>query len=519
MGEHPSSIGRYEILAPLGKGGMAEVFVGRTTGEGGFERLVAVKRILPELAETADFVAMFTDEARISAELSHSNIGQVYEFGKEQDSYFIAMEYIQGVHLRRLYRLFGKLKKIPPPGMAAYVMTNVCAALEHAHTRCDKEGRSLNIIHRDVSPSNVLVTFEGEIKLIDFGIARARERVHETSASSLKGKFAYMSPEQAYGRELDQRSDIFGAGILLFEMLTRRNPFEDENDLSTLERVREARVVPPRRVVAEVPAELERICLKALQRDPAERYASAAQMQAELEAFHFKVGYGRRQLARLMGKAFSRQRDQTRALLRQQVTGSTDAGTAGSSPAARSSLPRLVLQLAAVLAVVSVVAVVGDKVLDWIYPDSTAETSAPPSLTKRPAAKPLPAEAASARRVASLAPRQHRVTVQTEVPAARCTAARDGGPVQQVPCSLSAPAGQQIKLEVFSGQQRLFSETWTVDADRVIKLDLVQPRPARAPGVKRGVRKPRHPPKRPPRKPAAGPSTAEPDPDDKEVEW
>ncbi len=138
MGALPTHIGRYEILASLGKGGMAEVFLGRATGEGGFERLVAVKRILPDLAETPDFVEMFTDEARISAGLSHGNIGQVYEFGRSDDSYFIAMEYVQAVHLRKIYRVFGKMKKIPPPGLAAYVMANVCAALEHAHTRTEQ---------------------------------------------------------------------------------------------------------------------------------------------------------------------------------------------------------------------------------------------------------------------------------------------------------------------------------------------------------------------------------------------
>ena len=330
MAELPTQIDKYEVLARLGKGGMAEVFLGRSTGEGGFERLVAVKRILPALVERPSFVEMFMDEARISAELRHSNIGQVYEFGRAGEAYFIAMEYIEGVHLKALYRHFGRVKQIPPPPMAAYLMANVCAALEHAHTRRDSQGRPRNIIHRDVSPSNVLVTFDGEVKLIDFGIARARQRVHETSVSSLKGKFAYMSPEQARGKELDPRSDIFGAGVLLFELLTRCNPFEDDSDLSTLERVRAAKVIPPTKVVGDVPPELERICLRALARRPAERYASAGAMQADLEAFSFKVGFGRSAMGQWMKQAFPDLIERTPALLRRAARRQAEAAQAAA---------------------------------------------------------------------------------------------------------------------------------------------------------------------------------------------
>ena len=515
MGELPSHIGRYEILASLGKGGMAEVFLGRATGEGGFERLVAVKRILPELAETPDFVEMFTDEARISAGLSHGNIGQVHEFGRSDDSYFIAMEYVQGVHLRKIYRVFGKQKKIPPPGLAAHVMANVCAALEHAHTRTDEHGAPRNIVHRDVSPSNVLVTFEGEIKLIDFGIARARERVHETSASSLKGKFAYMSPEQAFGKDLDHRSDIFGAGILLFELLTRCNPFEGDNDLSTLERVRKAKVIPPRKVVGDVPAELEAICLRALQRDPGDRFDSAGQMQAELEAFHFKAGYGRQQLARLMDSSFARQREQTRDLLRRaRSADSTDPGTATAhvkrEPRGFGRLTRVALIAAAVVLVLAAAGLA----LRWkTEPDGAR----------------VPGKAAS-----PPAPAQYTISVLSATPDLRCLAALDGRPLEPMPCRFKARGGQKLKLQVLSAQNQVFLEQWTVEADRVIKVDLVrQPVTSKQPQVKPGAGKPprprikirvtprKPPPRAVPRKQPPKPAGRgeDPDSDDKEVVW
>ncbi len=310
-------IGRYEIVARIARGGMAEVFLGRATGEGGFQRLVTIKRILPHLAATEEFVAMFTDEARILAELHHSNIGQVFEFSREGDTYFIAMEYIRGVDLRRIYRKFGKLGVLPPHAMAAFLVRDVCAALEYAHTRQDNRGEPLGIVHRDVSPSNVLVSFEGEIKLIDFGIARATERLHETSGATLKGKFSYMSPEQARGEDLDNRSDIFGCGILLYELLTGRNPFKGKTDLGTLERVRKASIPPPSALVGKIPPELEHVCLRALSLAPADRYADAGELQSELEKYCFEAAYGRRKLAAWMQEKFADQMEQTRRFIGQ----------------------------------------------------------------------------------------------------------------------------------------------------------------------------------------------------------
>ena len=311
-GGHPESIGRYEIVTPIARGGMAEVFLGRASGEGGFQRLVTVKRILPNLAATEEFVTMFADEARILAELHHSNIGQVFEFGREGATYFIAMEYIRGVDLRRIYRHFGKKGALPAPAMAAFLVAEVCAALAYAHGRVDNKGDPLGIVHRDVSASNVLASFEGEVKLIDFGIARATQRMHETSGASLKGKFSYMSPEQARGQPLDHRSDIFGCGILLYELLTGQNPFKGETDLGTLERVRKAEIEPPSALAGAIPPDLEHACLCALSREPEDRYQDASELQEVLEQHCFEAGFGRRQLAAWMQEAFTKQMESIR---------------------------------------------------------------------------------------------------------------------------------------------------------------------------------------------------------------
>jgi len=328
MEELPSNIGRYEILNRIAEGGMAEVFLGRSTGEGGFERLVAVKRILPSLTNDETFISMFVDEARISAGLVHSNIGQVFEFGRDGDTFFLAMEYIKGVPLRRLYGCFNEMQMLPPIPMTAYLMANVCAALDYAHTARDSMDRPLNIVHRDLSPKNIMVTFDGEVKLIDFGLAKAKHRMNETTVGVIKGKFAYMSPEQAFGEELDRRADIFSTGIVLYELLTSANPFETDDELTTLKRVRKARVPPPSSVIKGIPPKMEQICLRALARSPDDRYSTAVEMQADLEALCFEAGYGRRQLREWIEDALSEEMDRSRELL----SGPTTATPTPESP-------------------------------------------------------------------------------------------------------------------------------------------------------------------------------------------
>ncbi len=309
------TIGRYEILKGIATGGMAEVYLARTQGEGGFEKLVAIKQVLPHLTTNKTFIKMFMDEARISATLTHSNIAQIFEFGKVDDAYFIAMEFIDGLSLSTMYRAFRKKRSLPQPAMVAFLLANICAALEYAHSRCDAFNRPLNIIHRDVSPSNILVSFNGEVKLIDFGVAKASHRIHHTVGVGLKGKYAYMSPEQAFGKRIDHRSDIFSAGILLFELLSGTNPFRGKNDMQTLEKVRKAEVPLPNLTFIDDAIPLLDIALRALARKPEERYQSAGEMQEDLEKFFQKHGYGSRQLARFMNEEFTEEKLKQQAIL------------------------------------------------------------------------------------------------------------------------------------------------------------------------------------------------------------
>ncbi len=276
------SVVQYELLGRIAKGGMAEVYLCRAKGVGGYQKLLVIKKIRSDFADSKDFIDMFMDEAAISALLQHRSIGQVFDFGRVKSTYIIAMEYIHGVSLRDILKLFTGGKGAPPPALAAFIMAEICGALHYAHTKESWQGRPLGIIHRDVNPRNVMVTLEGEVKLIDFGIAKAAQRNYMT-VSGIKGKVSYMSPEQAAGLEVDHRSDIFSAGVLLFELLTGRKLFDGDNDISILKRVEQADIPKPSAVAAGTDPRLEAICLAALARNREERYASAREMQSCLE--------------------------------------------------------------------------------------------------------------------------------------------------------------------------------------------------------------------------------------------
>jgi serine/threonine protein kinase len=264
---------------------MAEVFKAKRTGVEGFEKVVAVKRILPHLSDNKEFVDMFIDEAKMVAGLTHPNIVQIFDLGKIESSYFIAMEYVHGRDLRSILRRCKDRDLRIPLDLTVLVASKVCAALEYAHRKKDPRGRPMKIVHRDVSPQNILISFEGEVKLTDFGIAKAATKASTTERGALRGKLLYMSPEQAWGKPLDRRSDIFSLGIVLYEMLTERKPFLANSEVSILEMVRESRVVPPRQVNTRIPERLEQVCLKALERDPDVRYQDAADMVKDLDRF------------------------------------------------------------------------------------------------------------------------------------------------------------------------------------------------------------------------------------------
>ena len=258
---------------------MGEVFLARMMGPAGFEKKVVIKRILPHLAESEEFVERFLDEGRLVVQLSHGNIAQVLDMGTVDGHYYLAMEYVDGLDLRVfLKRLKLRGRQMPIPE-ALFIAGEVAKGLAYAHSRVDEAGRNLGIIHRDVSPSNVMISREGEVKLLDFGIAKAATRMVHSVSGSLHGKFLYMSPEQASGRSLDRRSDIFSLGTCLYEMLTLRRPFEGESELRTLDLIRAGEYEPPSQIRPEVLPEVDRIVAQCLDIDPNRRYAAAGEVQ------------------------------------------------------------------------------------------------------------------------------------------------------------------------------------------------------------------------------------------------
>ena len=318
MTRQPTKFGKYLLLERIAVGGMAEVFVAKAFGVEGFERLLAIKKILPTMGEDEEFISMFVDEARIAVQLSHANIVQVLELGKHDENLYIAMEYISGRDVRQLLERFRKRQQAMPIPQAALIVARICEALDYAHRKRDARGAPLHIVHRDVSPQNVLVSFEGEVKLIDFGIAKAESRLQKTQAGILKGKFAYMSPEQVRGQAIDSRSDIFAAGVLLWEMLCGEKLFTGDSDFAILEKVRNALVPDPRSLNRLIPEALQRVMMKALTVEPGDRYQTASELHDELMRFTL-VGdlmYGARQLAEWVREEFRADFEKEQARLR-----------------------------------------------------------------------------------------------------------------------------------------------------------------------------------------------------------
>ncbi len=279
--------GKYRLIEQIALGGMAELWKAKQRGVKGFEKIVAVKRLLPHIAQDSEFVKMFIDEGKLAAQLNHQNIAQIYELGEEDGTFYIAMEYIVGKDLKNILRK-SKKESIPlTVEHSVYIAVKVCSAINYAHKKKNLEGRDLNIVHRDISPQNVIISYEGEIKLVDFGIAKAAAKDSVTQMGALKGKILYMSPEQAWGRAIDKRSDIFSMGSLLFEMLTGARLFWADNEMTILEKVRQADVEPTIEKYDNIPDELKNILLKALKADPNQRYQTAGDMKKDLHAFLF----------------------------------------------------------------------------------------------------------------------------------------------------------------------------------------------------------------------------------------
>ena len=297
--------GEYVLLDRVAAGGMAGVFRAKREGVEGFEKIVAVKRILPHLSNNAEFVEMFIAEAKIVASLTHPNIAQIFDLGKIDASYFIAMEFVEGRDLRTILSRASDRDTRLGVDLAAIIAAKVGAALEYAHRHRDEEGKELQIVHRDVSPQNILVSSEGEVKLVDFGIARAATKASHTDSGSLRGKLLYMSPEQAWGKSLDRRSDIFSLGAVFYEVLTGHPLFSGNSEISVLDRVREAQFLAPSSLNPAVPIEIEAIVTRALQKNPDERYQDAADMLLDLDTYLRKRPVvGASELARFIGELY-----------------------------------------------------------------------------------------------------------------------------------------------------------------------------------------------------------------------
>jgi serine/threonine-protein kinase len=280
----PIQFGKYTLFERIGRGGMADVYKGRIQGPQGFERVFVIKRILPHLSDEPTFIKMFVEEAKLSARLSHPNIVQIFELGAVEGEYFISMEYVRGRDLAETMRAIWKTTPPPRPELVAYIGREACRALAYAHDLLDDNGRPLRMIHRDVSPSNIMLSYEGAVKLLDFGIAKALGEAPETTKSgTMKGKYAYMAPEQTEGDDVDQRIDIFSCGIVLHEVLTGRRLFKGANDVQTIERVRKGDVTPPSYQNPLCPPELDAIVLKALARNRDDRFSHAAEMAEALD--------------------------------------------------------------------------------------------------------------------------------------------------------------------------------------------------------------------------------------------
>ena len=289
IAQRPKKLGRYELVKRLAVGGMAELFLARATGVAGFEKMVVLKRILPASATDDEFVRMFLTEARLAAALGHPNIVHVYDIGHDESDYFFTMEYLHGEDARQILSTLREQGRKLPLQHALTIASGVAAGLHFAHEQIGYDGRRLGIVHRDVSPSNVIVTYGGGVKLVDFGIAKAAERTNLTRFSTLKGKAAYMSPEQTKGGRVDRRSDVFALGILAQELVTNVPVFGEGNELSMMHRVAAADAPKLADVWPECPPQLAQIIARALQRDPADRYQTALEMQLAIEAFAFEA--------------------------------------------------------------------------------------------------------------------------------------------------------------------------------------------------------------------------------------
>ena len=289
MSEETNTFGQYQLIEKIAQGGMAEIFKGKALDSQGLERPVVIKRILPHIAASQEFVQMLIDEAKIAVMLNHGNIAQVYDLGKVGDDYFIVMEYVEGKSVSQIMKRLKLSGFLIPVPFAMAICSEIANGLDYMHRKTDDEGHPLHIVHRDISPQNVILSVYGTVKIIDFGIAKAKNKVTVTDSGVLKGKFAYMSPEHAEGLKLDNRNDIFSLGVILYELLTGERLFKGKTNQETIKRVKKARVPSPSEKRPEIPKALDEIVFKALARDRNQRYQSAGELAQDLHKLQIQI--------------------------------------------------------------------------------------------------------------------------------------------------------------------------------------------------------------------------------------
>ena len=324
--------GKYTLLDKLAVGGMAEIFLARQEGVEGFQKTIVLKRIRPHLSSQPNFVRMFLNEAMLAAQLSHPNIVQIYDLGKINDSYFIAMEYVFGRDMRRIIAK-AQAKGIGfPMEYALKIASSVCEGLYYAHQKTDAQGVHLNIVHRDVTPENIFVSFDGTVKILDFGIAKASNQMIQTDVGEVKGKLSYMSPEQCCGHALDGRNDIFSLGVVLYECLTGFRLFTGESEAAVVRSIIDGKIYSPSYFVADIPPAVEEILMKALEKNRDNRYQSAWEMQSDINKFlsHHEFNPTNTHLANFLKQLFS---DEL------QAAPAAPSAPSAASPPAASSVP------------------------------------------------------------------------------------------------------------------------------------------------------------------------------------
>lgn len=312
----PVPFGRYTLLAPLATGGMGELYLAQMNGELGFEKLCVVKKILPQLAREADFVERFVNEARVLGRLQHGSIAQVLDLGIHEGDPYLALEFVDGKDLRRVIGRMRDRGAAIPLGMVLFVMGRVLDALAYVHRKRDDDDREIGLVHRDISPQNVLVSYEGQVKVIDFGLAKSALSASQTNPSIILGKFLYMSPEQARQQRVDRRSDIYSVGLCLYELISGSNPFEGCPPAELMARVSSPQISPLRSANRAVPASVDELVMKALAVDPGQRFESAEAFRTRLLACQLEVdpGAGPESVSRFMREAFAPEHQQERKL-------------------------------------------------------------------------------------------------------------------------------------------------------------------------------------------------------------